>query len=912
VVAGLDLRSDLRFDLLIWTGAALAPPPIPLLTPQFKVPDMNKLFLPLSGFLLATSALVAPQFALAQTPAAAQTQSGAAPEDSTEVEEILILGKNIPEPMRTTSEVASFLTQEDLKRQGDSTAAEALTRVSGLSLVSGRFVYVRGLGERYSSALLNGSPLPSPEPLQRVVPLDLFPSSILAGATVQKSYSPNYPGEFGGGLIDLQTIAVPDEAFFSFEIGTGGNTETSLTKGLTYYGSDTDFLGYDDGTRKKPPELREALATGKRISSGNFTTAELTRVGQSLVNAPLNLIQVKDKIPLNFSTDISAGQSFDLGWGHLGLVAIGGFDNSWRTRQGKQQEGLVQNGVLETRTDYDFMATSNNVVVNGLFGLGLEWGENQIKWTNLYIHSTTKSARQREGYDELAGQQVLDSYTEWFERSLLDTQIAGKHEFGAWNFDWRGSYAKSERDAPYEKFIRYREDNGVYYHSASQEQNSTSFSELDDTVASAGFDVQYTLPLSSGRDAIFSGGYAYMDNQRDAERRDFRYQGGAIPATVQQERVDFLLSDYNIAQGFLTFTETTGGDGAAAYEASLKVHAAYAQVDAEFLPRLRTSFGLRLEDGEQEVQVVDLFGGAPAAPSSLTETYVLPAATLTYNFYEDMQFRLGASKTIARPQFRELAPQQYFDPDSDRLFIGNPYLKDTELLNLDARVEWYFNAGQYLSGGLFYKDIDSPVEAVVSEQGATIVQTYVNAPKASLYGLEIDAKKYFDLPFEGVLFDGKRWLIAANYTYSKSEVKVSSGDVVFPLAGAGASRPASDYVKDGSQLQGLSEHLANIQFGYENAEARSQATILATYVSERISARGRPGQPDLVQDPGVSVDFTYRRAFDVMEREVEFTFKARNILGEDYEEYQELGGGRVDNNSYDLGQSFTVSVSAKF
>ena len=201
---------------------------------------------------------------------------------------------------------------------------------------------------------------------------------------------------------------------------------------------------------------------------------------------------------------------------------------------------------------------------------------------------------------------------------------------------------------------------------------------------------------------------------------------------------------------------------------------------------------------------------------------------------------------------------------------------------------------------------------MVSEQGATIVQTYVNAPKASLYGFEIDAKKYFDLPFEGFLFDGKRWLIAANYTYSKSDVKVSSGDKVFPLAGAGASRPATDYVKDGSQLQGLSEHLANVQFGYENAEARSQATILATYVSERISARGRPGQPDLIQDPGVTVDFTYRRAFDLMEREVEFTFKARNILGEDYEEYQELGGGRVDNNAYDLGQSFTVSLSAKF
>lgn len=924
-MAGLDLRPDQRLDLLIRLGAAARRPRFP--TPDNpKVPVMNMLFRPLSGLLLATSALVAPQIAMAQTTPAAQPQPGAAetpaprqfaaldPEETPNVvEEVLILGRNIPEPMRTTSEVASFLTQEDLKRAGDSTAAEALTRVSGLSLVSGRFVYVRGLGERYSSALLNGSPLPSPEPLQRVVPLDLFPAAILAGATVQKSFSPNYPGEFGGGVIDLQTVAIPDEAFFEVEIGGGGNTETTLNKGLTYYGSDTDFLGYDDGTRKKPPELREALATGKRINSSNFTAAQLVRIGSSLVNAPLNLIQTKNKIPGNFSADVSAGRSFELASGaRLGVVAIGGFENSWRSREGIQQQGLEQNGVLEPRTSYNFNNTSNNVTVNGLVGLGLEWGDHQVRWTNLYVHNTTKSARQRAGEDYAAGQEVLDSYTEWFERNLYDTQLSGKHEFGAWNFDWRGSYAKSERDAPYEKFIRYRLENGVYYHSASQEQNSTSFSTLDDTMASAGFDVGYTLPLSSGRDAKFSGGYAYLDNERDAERRDFRYQGGAIPLAIQRERVDFLLSDYNLAQGYLTFTEITGGDGAAAYEAGLKVHAGYVQVDAEFLPRLRTSFGLRVEDAEQTVQVVDLFGGAAATPTALEETYVLPAATLTYNFAEDMQLRLGASKTIARPQFRELAPQQYFDPDTDRLFIGNPYLTDTELLNLDARVEWYFAANQYLSGGLFYKDLDRPVESVVSEQGSTIVQTYVNAPKASLYGFELDFKKLFDSPFEGAFFGSKRWLVGANYTFSDSQVKVGEDDVVYPLAGAGAPRRALDYVKDGSQLQGLSKHLANIQFGWEDEEHRSQATILATYVSKRISARGRPDQPDLVQEPGVTVDFTYRKAFDVRDRELEFTFKARNLLGEDFEEYQVLGGGRVDANTYDLGQTFSVSLSTRF
>src|SRR3990167_5587497 len=186
---------------------------------------MKTPYLSLSALLLATSALLAPQAAFAQAAA------------GPEVEELEVLGRFIPDVMRETSEVSSVLTIEDLKRAGDDTAAVALTRMSGLSLVSGRFVYVRGLGERYSSALLNGSPLPSPEPLQRVVPLDLFPSNILAGTVVQKTYSASYPGEFGGGVIDLQTVSTPVEPFLSIGFSVGGNSETDREEGLTYYGS---------------------------------------------------------------------------------------------------------------------------------------------------------------------------------------------------------------------------------------------------------------------------------------------------------------------------------------------------------------------------------------------------------------------------------------------------------------------------------------------------------------------------------------------------------------------------------------------------------------------------------------------------------------------------------------------------
>jgi TonB-dependent receptor len=330
---------------------------------------------------------------------------------------------------------------------------------------------------------------------------------------------------------------------------------------------------------------------------------------------------------------------------------------------------------------------------------------------------------------------------------------------------------------------------------------------------------------------------------------------------------------------------------------------------------VRAAVGVRFEDAEQLVLPIDLFGliTSQVRIDPLENSYVLPAATLTWNFAENMQARFGASKTIARPQFRELAPQQYQDPDSDRLFIGNPFLQDTELLNLDARWEWYFARGQFVTAGLFYKDLDKPVEATVNEAGATVQQTFLNAPRAVLYGVELEGKKYFDLQTGMNWIDSKRWLIQANYTYGKAEVKVEEGDVVFPLAGAGAGRPALNYIEDGSRLQGQSEHLANLQFGFEDESAGTQATILATYVSERTSARGRPGEPDLIQDPGVLLDFVFRQNLrGLLGREMTLGFEARNLLDEDFEEYQEFGGGRVDINSYELGRSFSASLTVKF
>lgn len=890
---------------------------------------MKTVTLTLSGVLLATSALIAPGLAYAQTSPAASQQAAAPqdpaaqdePEAAGELDEVVVLGRFIPEPNRESAEVAAFLTSEDLERTGDSSAAGALARVTGLTVVEGRFVYVRGLGERYSSALLNGSPLPSPEPLQRVVPLDLFPSSILESVTVQKSYSVDFPGEFGGGVIDLRTVDAPNDPFFSMSASIGGNTETTGDEGLIYFGSRTDFTGFDDGTRDIPDPLALAFGQGVPVNSANFGDLELERIGHSLVNSPLRLLQ-RETTPVNFGFDFAGGMKSDSSLGTFGLIAVAGYSNSWSTRNGVQEEAQFSGAVLVPVTSKAFESNQNDIQLNFLGGLSLITDNSDYRWTNFFVRNVTKEARISVGPDFDAGGEVQRTdYTEWYERQLFSSQLSGEHEFmdGALEFAWRGAYALTERNAPYETRFEYGvAADGSFLHEIGG--NRISFSELDDDIVSGGADLSYTLALSDYRDAVFSAGVAWSDNNRDAERRDLQF----VPASTLTEeqrrsRVDYLYSDANIGPTGLVLSEVTGsaGSGAAAYSAQLEVAAAYIQVDAEFIPLVRTTFGVRYEDGYQSVTTRDLFGGAaPFAPTEIEEQYFLPSFTATWNFAEDQQFRLGASQTIGRPQFRELAPQSYTDPETDREFTGNPFLVDTEILNLDARYEWFFARQQYLTAGVFFKNLEKPVEATIVTSGNARQQSYLNSPQATIYGAEIEAKKFFEFPDNGWSFIAdKRWLVQANYTWSDSEVQVEAGDVVRTPGGGGSDEDATFFIADGSRLQGQSEHVANLQLGWEDDTARSQATIIVNYVSERISARGAGGagnrEPDYIQDPGIFVDFVYRKDFEVGGRDMGFALELRNLLNTDFDEYQELGNKILINN-YELGSSASVSLTARF
>ena len=846
-------------------------------------------------------------------------------------EAIVVRGSRIPNPVRATPEVVSVLSAADIARTGEGDIAGALQRVTGLSVVGGRFVYVRGLGERYSLALLNGAPLPSPEPLRRVIPLDLFPTSIVASTVVQKSYSVNYPGEFGGGVINITTRTAPAEGFFEIGGGIGGDDITTDRLGYTYYGGDYDFTGFDDGTRSVPLALSAAIRTGNRVVQGaNFSRADIQAVTASLSNASTTLIQRNKDIPFNGSGNIAAGERFSIGAIDVGIIGVAGLSNSWRTRGGVQQVGTrTGSGAEEALTplsDFRYLSTENRSVFNAMAALTFALDRHKLRFTNLFIRDTLKEARIGTGndFDAVSPSAIRpdgtlnNGLTSWYERQLFDSQLVGEFKFGPLSLDLRGSYAKTKRDAPYERTYSYAFNDAIgdYVNDLrSPGQNALiSFSNLDDELWFGAVDVAYNL--EKWFPVTLSAGYAYTDNTRTAIRRDFEYfPTSALNLAVAQQRIDFLLSDFNVYTFDILLRETTGGLGSAAYDAALKVEGLYGMAEIKPIDGVTVNFGVRYETGRQSVTPGILFE-QPAAPATqIKNNYLLPAATVTWKFADDMQLRLAASKTIARPQFRELAPQPYRDTESQRTFFGNQFLVDSELFNAEARYEWYFGRDQIFSLAGFYKNIDKPIETTAVNLGSSLVTSFVNAPKAVLYGAEVEVRKYFGLGDMGMggAFANRRFVAIGNYTYSDSELKIAEGDQVISFTSQPNPIDAS-LVFDTSRklrLTGQSTHLVNLQFGFEDTSRLSQQTLLLTYASPRATNRGPNLTPDIIEKPGVQLDLVLREGITMFGKTIELKAEGRNLLGTEYRESQKLNDSELFINRYDVGRSFAFSATAK-
>ncbi len=882
---------------------------------------MKRIMKSITAALLASTALSAASAAMAQ-------------ELDIPTDEIVVRGVNIPDEKRATSEISAILDATSFDRTGDSDIAEALRRVTGISLSQGRFVIVRGLNERYSSVTINGSPLPSPEPLRRVVPLDIVPTSILAGSLVQKTYSPQFSAEFGGGLVELRTKGIPDESFFEIGGSIGLDLATSGRNGLIHDGGKRDWLGFDDGVRNTPPLL---------FGDGIIPPALQEQIDVS-IESDKTLLALENVIPPNWGIDTSFGSRFDLSDEvSVGATFAFGYSNDWQTREGRREQGFRQSATVfdvDASQAYDFTSTTNEIETNGFGTFGIELGDNHtITSTNFMLRSTSKDTRQSVGRDgnDPTGAEFLRTNLEFFERQVWQTQLGGDHVFPGLNdlsVKWRGAYGEAFRDAPYQREYTYVRDLNVadapYLYDATGQVGSTphtlTFSKVEDANTDAGIDIVLPLILA-GTEVDLRTGYAYTDKDRETLSRNYEYVSQvAVPQIILGSRADQLFGPSVTGTPIFDLSFLGAAIDLDNSFSTLKVHGAYAGAEIQLGTYVRLSLGGRYEDGEQITNAFSTLTPTNVTQSIIAEDYLLPAATITWNPVNDVQVRAGYSKTITRPQFRELTPAIFIDDQTDLAYRGNPFLRNTELTNYDARAEYYFGRGRFLTLGAFYKELDGPIEeAIDRDLGGFEFVSFINAPTAKLYGFEFEFENTWavsDIVDWGFL-SAKDLVFKTNYTWSDSEVSNEgfiSTSAINPQTRIVEEQilPGASVFEDGRALQGQSKHLFNLQIGLEDAEKESKATILVNWASSRIRQvelvlGANDIVPRVIEQPPVTVDFVWSRRFQNIGGLWQIGIEARNLLGDDYKATQTFPDGTVSQyDVYPLGRKLSASLKKEF
>ena len=869
--------------------------------------------------------------------ARAQVESPPAP--SVQIEEVFVLGEFIPDEKRDTSEISNVLDVEDLSKLGEASVGVSLSRVTGLSLVNGRYVYVRGLGERYSSTLLNGTRISSPVPFQKTVPLDIVPNKIVDSLLVQKTYSAQYPGDFSGGVIDIRTRRTPDDNFANLKLSVGGNSETTNGDGIVYRGGESDNWGRDDGTRDIPLNI-QALSSE---AFENSEPAERAALGASFYN---NWDVFEKRVKPNYTAEVEAGRRVEFGresaFGFIGSLRYG---NRWLNRftDFRRYEFTGIDGGSRQTVGYDQMTTRQVLNLSGFATLGYEIDvDHAINLTYTLMRQTEDETQQNSGLtsedDVASGTFARSIRFQWTENEIETWQLSGEHffpDFNAAELTWRVVDGSAYRDSPDTRTYTYSQNRRGLLEVVTPGRQAEgdlrevfqapdrNYARLDDELKDYGLDVSIPLYIANV-DISLDGGVAYYERARESEDRLFRFDlttraPDFVPTMVPNQ----LFARDNFADGYVSVRDFSAGAANASgifpfAESEEEVAAYYVRFDAQMTERLRLQGGLRVEDVELSA---DAWGGntEAGAENSVRQRYedVLPSLSATYEFIRNMQVRLAWSETVNRPSLLEITGTTIRNPQNFQLYRGNVFLQPAELSNFDFRWEWYFGNADSMSLGLFYKDFKDPIEQG-KVQAQNDIFTWFNAEEATLQGIEYDFRKelrladWFNIESEGW---NESWLnrftLSANVSYIDSEVVLlddgkTAADV--PITGG---RNIAVLNAGKRPLSGQSDLLGNVLLSYDDPERGIVASLAYNYQGEFIALVGSLNDPDVVQGGRGRVDLLLRwtlGGFDRIGNRLELEFKAANVFDEPIDWTQ---GGQTFEK-YDLGVTYSAGLRLNF
>ena len=783
--------------------------------------------------------------------------------------------------------VVSSVTAEQIQKSPDGNAAQSVQRVSGVSVQDGKYVFVRGLGERYTTSSLNGARVPSPEPEKRVVPLDLFPAGLLQTITTSKTFTPDQPGDFSGALVDIKTREFPAERSYSASFG-GGYAQTATGKALLV-GKTTggESWGMVNSDRQLPALLKDV---------GNMQGLNLSQGDKNLLVSQFRnaWTPTTGTAAPNMSGALSVGGNDPILFGHrLGYLFSGTFSRSTDVKA-NQVRALADRGPVKGSTveidRFTGSTASQSVLWGGLTNISTMIGAgSRLMFNGMYNRTAENNARVERGSFENEGIEARIQRMQYVERAMYSTQLGAEHQFGEHHaIDWAGTLSGVSRDEPdrteFVQAIERDTPGGAEKFRWLNTGNGGSvrtFSNLDESNREARANYQLTFGARAGRQHRVKTGVLVRSTSREA--RSSAYGIGANNASNSvRELPPEQIFDGRFANGSLFDIAPLSQGGS--YDAEDRVLASYLMTDWAVTDKVRVIAGARYERDNLDVNAQGTLGDLVAIRKRWSD--VLPSLAVNATLPNNQQLRLSASRTLARPEYRELSPIKSRDVLNGDDTQGNEQLERTRIINLDARWEWYPNTGEVLSAAVFAKQFDVPIERVYRAAGSgTRTVFYTNAESATNYGVEFEARKSLDAFasfLEGVA-------IFANLTVMQSEISL------FKNTQASATNLTRAMV-------GQAPYVLNSGVTWVSKMGNASATVLFNRVGDRIDAAGDAPLPDVTERARNVVDLSLRLP---LMAGFSMRLDAKNLADAAYRTTQ----GTVTRDEYRVGRTVQVGLA---
>lgn len=799
---------------------------------------------------------------------------------------------------------------ETFKKTPDTKASDVFKRISGASVQDNKFVVIRGLSDRYNFALINGSPLPSSESDRKAFSFDIFPSNMLDNLTVMKSGSPDLPGEFSGGVININTTEPKDKNYQNLQLSLGYNTITTFRNFSTYQGSNLDFLGLGSGDRGLPTDIprtqdfSQLNKTEKANLAGLMNTSWSTKSRMALPNGNLQYSIGRNYKKLSFSFGYNYQNTFNM-------------NNLVRRDFEEQSTEVVQK--MELKDSVFTQTILNSAMINFLYKIDKN---NTIQFKNLYSINSEDKVNVRTGVRELDNdpRQWEKSTNFWYtQNNLLTNQLFGKHEIKKSKLNWNVGYSNVNRDIPNLRRIVYRkqsllENDTTQQYVAVIQQNGTIptaagnmfWSKSKENILSANYD--YSIPVKFGKiENEIKVGAWHQFRSRDFQSRNlgfsqYKPNGSFFNSQLLLLGPDEIFSQQNMCllsngQGGFKLDESTKVSDS--YSASSLLNAGFLMTDTKIGEKLRIVGGLRTESYNQKFNYIE-FGSNLEKRIDTTVVDFLPSINLIYSINEKMKVRGSYYRTVSRPEFRELAPFNFYNFVLDNITSGNTNLKRATIDNFDIRWEMYPGKGQIISVSGFYKNFENPIELINRTGTSGAPELYfTNVNKVTNIGGEVEFRLNL-----GTFTKVENKVLDNLTVYSNASIINSVVDMSH-FVGSGSNRP----------LQGQSPYIVNTGLFYTTPKKDLTATVSYNVIGQRIYIVGNIQEPSVWENGRNVIDIQLTKTFK--DDKIELKLNVKDVLAQNQIFFQDLNGNKrydsgIDNNWQEIRFGQSVSLSFRY